>query len=54
MNKLRSDVLFNRALIWLALSFTAWGFSEKPASNVFLVACLYNVFASYRAWGEDE
>lgn len=51
MNKLRSDVLFNRALIWFALNFMARWFSEELASNVFLVACLVNVVASYRAWG---
>jgi len=50
MGSLRSEILFNRALLWLVL---AW-FSDEWIAFAFLVPCAYNVWKSYETWGDEK
>ena len=54
MNKLRSDVLFNRALLWLMFSAMAIHYADsKVMAGVYLMMSVFNVVKSMRVWGED-
>lgn len=55
MSKLRSDVLFNRALLWLMFSAMAICYADsKVMAGGYLLMAAYNVVKSMRVWGEDE
>ena len=55
MNKLRSDLLFNRALLWLMFSAMAIRYADsKIMAGGYLMMAAYNVVKSMRVWGEDE
>lgn len=53
--KIRSDILFNRALLWLLLGASASGYGEhrQMALAYFLLAA-YNVVKSFQAWTEVD
>lgn len=54
MSKLTSEVLFNRALLWLLIGWeeSRGGENKLMAFSFFLLAA-YNVWKSYKAWGWD-
>ena len=55
MNKLRSEVLFNRALLWLVLSNIAIHYTgSKVIAGSYLMVAAYNVVKSMHVWSEDE
>lgn len=55
MNKLKSEILFNRALLWLILSFVrSMQDVNRWMAFVYLIPSVYNIFKSYEAWAESE
>ena len=53
MGKLRSEILFNRALLWLLLSYaTIREFKFIGVLN--LVCAMFNLWKSYKVWEPDE
>lgn len=54
MSRLKSEILFNRALLWFALACMAMQTGSKVAAGAYTFACLFNLFKSMEAWGEDE
>lgn len=52
MGNLRSEILFNRALLWLVLAGIA-GWYGSMLAIVNLAPCAYNVWKSYEAWGDE-
>lgn len=54
-NKLMSEILFNRALIWIAIGLMeSVARGSKDASPLFIIAALYNMYKSFKAWTEVE
>ena len=55
MNKLRSEILFNRALIWTAISLIE-GFAggNKKAAWLSVIPALYDMWKSFKAWNEVD
>lgn len=55
MNKIMSEVLFNRALLWLVLAYVRSGIERNRwLALVFFVPCIYNIWKSYEAWCNNE
>lgn len=50
MGSLRSEVLFNRALLWLVLAYVG----RSWIALAFLVPCAYNVWKSNETWGDEK
>ena len=54
MSKLRSEILFNRALLWLLSGWEVSRYGEKKwLAFVSLLMAAYNTWKSYKAWGWD-
>lgn len=56
MNKIKSEVLFNRGLLWLALAYIRalhQDANSKIATFMFLVAAAYNCYRSWKAYYEE-
>lgn len=51
MSKLLSEVLFNRALIWLVMA--AQADDNSWLKGAYLVLAVWNFVKSSMAWGED-
>ena len=55
MNKFKSEILFNRALLWLILSFVrSMQETNRLMAIVYLIPSVYNIFKSYEARAESE
>lgn len=51
MSKLLSEVLFNRALLWVALMHLT---ESRAASACFALCAVLNIWKSFKEWaGED-
>ena len=50
MNNLKSEILFNRALLWLVLSCIEGLYGNKTLAIVDLIPCVYNAWKSMEAW----
>ena len=54
MSKLRSEILFNRALLWLLFGWEVSRYSEnKWLAFAYILMAAYNTWKSYKAWGLD-
>ena len=53
MGKLRSEILFNRALLWLVLSQTVSD-EFKFIGVIDVVCAVFNLWKSYKVWEPDE
>lgn len=55
MNRLMSEVIFNRALLWMVLAYVAL---QMDANRAFVVAdmvlAVYNIVKSYMIWRAEE
>lgn len=52
MNKIKSEILFNRGLIWFALAYIRalhQDANSKVAPFMFLLAAVYNFYMSWKA-----
>lgn len=45
--RLASEILFNRAMIWLSISFSAFGCGHRTFALLAIVPCLGNLWKSY-------
>lgn len=50
---LRSEILFNRALLWLVMAQVV-GTDNMPIYACSVVLVLLNIWESYKAWEVDE
>ena len=48
MRNLKSEILFNRALLWLVLAGLVS--ENKPLMTIYLIACISAIWSSYKAW----
>lgn len=54
MNKLRSEVLYNRAMIWTAISLIQ-GYAGKTSSAwISMIPACYCAWKSFKAWNEAD
>lgn len=56
MNKLASEILFNRGLLWILLAYVRALHEDKNskyAPFLFFAAAIYNFWKSYKAWEVD-
>ncbi len=53
MSNLKSEILFNRALLWLVLSCIEGLHGNKTLAIVNLIPCVYNAWKSLEAWGDE-
>ena len=57
MNKIKSEILFNRGLLWLALAYVRalhQDTNSKIAPFVFLVVAAYNFYRALKTEAEGE
>ena len=51
MSKLRSEILFNRALLWLLFGWEVSRYGEnRPLAIAYFLLAVYNVVKAGRAW----
>lgn len=50
MSNLKSEILFNRALLWLVLSCIEGLHGNRTLAIANLIPCAYNVWRSMEAW----
>ena len=48
--RLASEILFNRAMVWLSISFSAFGCGHRTYALLALVPCFANMWRSYRLY----
>ena len=55
MGSLRSEILFNRALLWLIIAFVrATQETNNWMALLYLIPCAYNVWKSNETWGDEK
>lgn len=54
MNKLRAEVLYNRALIWLEISLLMGIAGREGNAWLSWIPALYYAWNSFSLWNEDE
>jgi len=56
MGKIKSEVLFNRGLLWIVLAYVRalhQDTNSEIAPFMFLVAAAYNFYRSWKAYAEE-
>lgn len=57
MNKVISEILFNRGLIWIALAYIRTmrdDANSKTTPFMFFALAVYNFYKSWKAFGTEE
>lgn len=55
MDNLKSEILFNRALIWFGIAMIRTTIEQnKWMALIYMALALYNEWLAYKAWEVDE